>query len=84
MNREDRVMSNQEWIEGGSQELLEGIQVPGREAPSFEPERLFRLALYEEMKQMQERARLGSEIAHGFAEELTLYLSKNGELGTGR
>jgi hypothetical protein len=78
MNQLDIDMLSEEWIEGGNQEVLEGIRVPGKEAPSFETSRLFRLALYEEMKQMQERARLGSEIAHGFAEELTLYLSKLG------
>lgn len=62
--------------EGGDLDVLDGIRIPGQEAPDFAAEGLlFRLALLNEMKKLKENAE--DNHTHGLAVQLSETLVKD-------
>ena len=67
-----RIENYQETgLEGSCLDVLEGIQVPGEEAPTFQQAYEFLSALSEEIDLMKGRALSGDPVALGYVDVLT-------------
>ena len=68
----ERITSyEEERLERGCLDVLDGIKVPGTGVPSFQQAYQFLLALSEEIHQMKKRLLSGDPVALGYVEVLT-------------